>query len=215
MKKQKADYGLYLCTDRHTNGRLDFLQTIEQAIQGGCSVVQLREKECSTREFYRQAADVKTLTRQYNIPLIINDRIDVCMAANADGVHLGQEDLPVREARKILGQEKIIGASAHNLEEALKAWREGADYLGVGAIFGTKTKKNTVDTSIETLREICTQVPIPVVAIGGICIENVGQLKHTGISGVAVVSAIMAAKEPKRAAEELLIKVREVQNEGI
>ena len=215
MKKQKADYSLYLCTDRHTNGELDFLQTIEQAVQGGCSVVQLREKECSTREFYQRAAGIKELTRQYNIPLIINDRIDVCMAVNADGVHLGQEDLPVREARKILGQEKIIGVSAHNLEEALKAWREGADYLGVGAIFGTKTKKNTVDTSIETLREICMQVPIPVVAIGGICIDNVKRLKHTGISGVAVVSAIMGAKEPKRAAEELLIKIREVQNEGI
>lgn len=215
MKKQKADYCLYLCTDRHTNGKLDFLQTIEQALQGGCSVVQLREKECNTREFYQRAAGIKILTDQYNIPLIINDRIDVCMAVNADGVHLGQEDMPVEEARKILGDEKIIGVSAHNLEEALKAWREGADYLGVGAIFGTKTKKNTVDTSIETLREICSQVPIPVVAIGGISIDNIVQLKHTGISGVAVVSALMAAEEPKRAAAELLIKVREVQNEGI
>ncbi len=215
MEKQKADYCLYLCTDRHTNGKLDFLQTIEQALQGGCSVVQLREKECATREFYQQAADVKALTDQYNIPLIINDRIDVCMAVNADGVHLGQEDMPVKEARKILGDEKIIGVSAHNLEEALQAWKEGADYLGVGAIFGTKTKKNTVDTSVEILREICLQVPIPVVAIGGISIENVVQLKHTGIDGVAVVSAIMAAAEPKRAAAELLIKVREVRNEGI
>lgn len=215
MEKQKADYCLYLCTDRHTNGKLDFLQTVEQAMQGGCSVVQLREKECATRELYQQAADVKALTDQYNIPLIINDRIDVCMAVNADGVHLGQEDMPVKEARKILGDEKIIGVSAHNLEEALQAWKEGADYLGVGAIFGTKTKKNTVDTSIETLREICLQVPIPVVAIGGISIENLVQLKHTGIDGVAVVSAIMAAAEPKRAAAELLIKVREVRNEGI
>lgn len=215
MEKQKADYCLYLCTDRHTNGKLDFLQTIEQALQGGCSVVQLREKECTTREFYQRAADVKALADQYNIPLIINDRIDVCMAVNADGVHLGQEDMPVKEARKILGDEKIIGVSAHNLEEALQAWKEGADYLGVGAIFGTKTKKNTVDTSIETLREICLQVPIPVVAIGGISTENVVQLKHTGIDGVAIVSAIMAAAEPKRAAAELLIKVREVRNEGI
>lgn len=215
MERQKADYCLYLCTDRHTNGKLDFLQTVEQALQGGCSVVQLREKECATREFYQRAADVKALTDQYNIPLIINDRIDVCMAVNADGVHLGQEDMPVKEARKILGDEKIIGVSAHNLEEALQAWKEGADYLGVGAIFGTKTKKNTVDTSVEILREICLQVPIPVVAIGGISIENVVQLKHTGIDGVAVVSAIMAAAEPKRAAAELLIKVREVRNEGI
>lgn len=215
MRKHKADYCLYLCTDRHTNGKLDFLQTIEQAVQGGCSVVQLREKECGTRELYQRAAVIKTLTDQYNIPLIINDRVDVCMAVNAHGVHLGQEDLPVRAARKILGEEKIIGVSAHNLEEALKAWNEGADYLGVGAIFGTKTKKNTVDTSIETLREICLQVPIPVVAIGGISIDNIVQLKDTGISGVAVVSAIMAAEEPKKAAAELLIKVREVQNEGV
>ncbi len=215
MKKRKADYCLYLCTDRHTNGKLDFLQIIEQALQGGCSVVQLREKECDTREFYQRATDIKTVTDRYHIPLIINDRIDVCMAVDADGVHLGQEDLPVREARKILGDEKIIGVSAHNIEEALKAWKEGADYLGVGAIFGTKTKKNTVDTSIETLKEICSRVPIPVVAIGGISADNIVQLKHTGINGVAVVSAIMTAEEPKRAAAELLIKVREVQNEGI
>lgn len=210
MNKQETDYSLYLCTDRHTNGTLTFLETVEQAVQGGCSVVQLREKECSTREFFQRAADIKAVTEKYNIPLIINDRIDVCMAVNADGVHLGQEDLPVAEARWILGEEKIIGASAHNLEEAVKAWKEGADYLGVGAIFGTNTKQNTVDTSIETLREICLQVPIPVVAIGGVCAANINQLKDSGISGVAVVSAIMVAEDPKKAAGELLMKVREM-----
>lgn len=215
MEKQETDYSLYLCTDRHTNGILTFQETVEQAVLGGCSVVQLREKECSTREFFQRAADIKAVTEKYNIPLIINDRIDVCMAVNADGVHLGQEDLPVAEARRILGEEKIIGVSAHNLEEALKAWQEGADYLGVGAIFGTNTKKNTTATSIEILKEICLQVPIPVVAIGGVCAVNIEQLKNSGVSGVAVVSAIMAAEAPKKAAAELLMKVREVQNEGI
>ena len=210
MNKKKMNYSLYLCTDRQIDGNYTFLETVEQAVQGGCSVVQLREKDCSTREFLKRAAGIKSVTEKYNIPLIINDRIDICMAVNADGVHLGQEDFPIAEARRILGEEKIIGASAHNLKEALTAWREGADYLGVGAIFSTNTKKNTVNTSISTLREICSQVPIPIVAIGGISADNIEQLRNSGISGVAVVSAIMAEKEPKKAAEELLMKVRKV-----
>lgn len=209
------DYTLYLCTDRKSMKLGNLEEVAEQAIMGGCSVIQLREKECSTREFFQTAKGIKSVTQKYNIPLIINDRIDIALAVGAEGVHLGQEDLPMAEARKLLGEDKIIGASAHNLEEALKAWKEGADYLGVGAIFGTKTKENAVITSIDTLREICTQVPIPVVAIGGVRGANIEQLKHTGISGVAVVSAIMASEQPKEAAAELLIRVREVQNEGI
>jgi thiamine-phosphate pyrophosphorylase len=215
MEKADIDYTLYLCTDRSFMKTKTLEETVEQAVQGGCSIVQLREKDCSTKEFLEQALRIKKTTQQYNVPLIINDRIDICMAADADGVHLGQEDMPVAQARKLLGEGKIIGASAHNVEEALKAWQDGADYLGVGAIFGTNTKKNTVDTSIETLKEICVKVPIPVVAIGGVGLSNIEKLAGSQIRGVAVVSAIMAEEDPKKAAEKLVIKVREVQNERI
>lgn len=213
MEKADIDYTLYLCTDRKFMKTETLEETVEQAVKGGCSVVQLREKDCTTKEFYELALRIKEVTQKYNIPLIIDDRIDICMAADADGVHLGQEDMPIVQARKLLGEEKIIGVSAHNVEEARKAWQEGADYLGVGAIFGTNTKKNTVDTSIETLREICVSVPIPVVAIGGVDLSNIARLAGSKIRGVAVVSAIMASEEPKAAAEKLVIKVREVQNE--
>lgn len=210
MEKADIDYTLYLCTDRNLMKTETLVETVEQAILGGCSVVQLREKECDTKEFFQLAKGIKQVTDKYNIPLIINDRIDIMLAVDAAGVHLGQEDMPLKEARGIIGENKIIGVSAHNLEEAKKAWEEGADYLGVGAIFGTKTKKNTVDTSIETLKEICHTVKIPVVAIGGIGLSNVYQLNGSGISGVAVVSAIMAAENVKEVAAELVRKVGEV-----
>ena len=210
MEKADIDYTLYLCTDRNLMKTETLAETVEQAILGGCSVVQLREKECDTKEFFQLAKGIKQVTDKYNIPLIINDRIDIMLAVDAAGVHLGQEDMPVKEARRIIGENKIIGVSAHNLEEAKKAWEEGADYLGVGAIFGTKTKKNTVDTSIETLKEICHIVKIPVVAIGGIGLSNIYQLNGSGISGVAVVSAIMAAENVKEVAAELVRKIGEV-----
>lgn len=210
MEKADIDYTLYLCTDRNLMKTETLAETVEQAILGGCSVVQLREKECDTKDFFQLAKGIKQVTDKYNIPLIINDRIDIMLAVDAAGVHLGQEDMPVKEARRIVGENKIIGVSAHNLEEAQKAWEEGADYLGVGAIFGTKTKKNTVDTSIETLKEICHTVKIPVVAIGGIGLSNIYQLNGSGISGVAVVSAIMAAENVKEVAAELVRKIGEV-----
>lgn len=210
MEKADIDYTLYLCTDRNLMKTETLAETVEQAILGGCSVVQLREKECDTKDFFQLAKGIKQVTDKYNIPLIINDRIDIMLAVDAAGVHLGQEDMPMKEARRIVGENKIIGVSAHNLEEAKKAWEEGADYLGVGAIFGTKTKKNTVDTSIETLKEICHTVKIPVVAIGGIGLSNIYQLNGSGISGVAVVSAIMAAENVKEVAAELVRKIGEV-----
>lgn len=215
MEKNEIDYTLYLCTDRSLMKGNDLKEVVEQAVLGGCSVIQLREKECSTKEFFELAKGIKSVTDKYNIPLIINDRIDIMMAVDADGVHLGQEDLPIQEARRILGENKLIGVSAHNMEEAVKAWREGADYLGVGAVFGTKTKKNTVDTSIDTLRDICEKINIPVVAIGGIGMSNLEQLRNSGISGIAVVSAIMAAENAELSSSELLKKVREVRNERI
>lgn len=210
MEKADIDYTLYLCTDRNLMKTETLAETVEQAILGGCSVVQLREKECDTKDFFQVAKGIKQVTDKYNIPLIINDRIDIMLSVDAAGVHLGQEDMPVKEARRIVGENKIIGVSAHNLEEAKKAWEEGADYLGVGAIFGTKTKKNTVDTSIETLKEICHTVKIPVVAIGGIGLSNIYQLNGSGISGVAVVSAIMVAENVKEVAAELVRKIGEV-----
>ena len=143
------------------------------------------------------------MTKGLSVPLIINDRVDVCLAVDADGVHLGQEDMEVSTARKLLGEDKIIGCSAHNLEEAEAAWHQGADYLGVGAIFSTNTKQNTVDTSIDVLKEICNLVKLPVVAIGGIGEDNVGQLAEANIKGIAVVSAIMAKEDSKLAAKRL------------
>lgn len=210
MNKEHIDYKLYLCTDRTLQKEKKLEEIVEQAVKGGCSVVQLREKECSTKEFIELARSVKKVTDRYGIPLIINDRIDIMMAVDADGVHLGQDDMMVRDARKLIGTEKIIGCSAHNLEEARRAYEEGADYLGVGAIFGTKTKKNTVDTSVETLKEICSKVDIPVVAIGGVNLSNLEKLANTGIKGVAVVSAIMGAQDSKKAAENIKIKLGEI-----
>lgn len=215
MKKADVDYTLYLCTDRKLIGTETLEQTVEQAVKGGCSVVQLREKNCSTREFLTIAEHIKSITTKYQVPFIINDRIDIMLAVDADGVHLGQEDMPVAKARELIGEEKIIGCSAHNLKEAVQAWKDGADYLGVGAIFGTSTKADASNTSIETLKEICDKVKLPVVAIGGINAANVEALAKTGIHGAAVVSAVMAAKNKKEAAEVMRMKVREVLNEGI
>lgn len=215
MKKTDVDYTLYLCTDRKLIGTETLEQAVEQAIQGGCSVIQLREKNCSTSEFFKIAENIKNITKKYQIPFIINDRIDIMLAVDADGVHLGQEDMPVARARELIGEDKIIGCSAHNLEEAVLAWQDGADYLGVGAIFGTSTKTDACNTSIETLKEICAKVNLPVVAIGGVNASNVGALAKTGIQGAAVVSAVMAAEDRKRAAEVMKMKVREVLNEGI
>lgn len=210
MEKSDIDYTLYLCTDRSCLGDKDFYETIRNAVFGGCSVVQLREKNIETREYIRIAKEVRKITREVSVPLIINDRVDVCMAVDADGVHLGQEDMEVSMARQILGPDKIIGCSAHNLKEAKKAWEDGADYLGVGAIFSTNTKKNTVDTSIDALKEICDTVKLPVVAIGGVKEDNVHLLAQIKIAGIAVVSAIMAKEDSKIAARKLRQLVGEI-----
>lgn len=208
--KAKIDYTLYLVTDR----RLMSCETIEQsvslAIAGGASVVQLREKDCSSREFYELALRVKRITEPAGVPLIINDRIDICMAADADGVHLGQSDIPCKEARRILGENKIIGVSAALPEEAARAQRDGADYLGVGAVFPTSTKTDTRPVTPDIIREIRKAVTIPFVVIGGVNPENIKTLYGLGINGAAVVSAIIsqpditaAAREMRKAAELL------------
>lgn len=203
MDKSKIDYTLYLVTDRRLMSCATIEETVECAIEGGVSVVQLREKDCTSREFYELALRVREITAPRGVPLIINDRIDICLAANADGVHLGQKDIPCAKARKILGADKIIGVSAALPEEARKAQADGADYLGVGAVFGTQTKLNTRPVTPEIIREIRAAVTIPFVAIGGINADNIAQLHGLGINGAAVVSAIVAQSDVTAAAKAL------------
>lgn len=199
----KIDYSLYLVTDRKDKTEQEFLNIIEESIKGGVTVIQIREKIANTQEFYNIALKVKEITTKYNVPLIINDRIDIALAIDADGVHIGQDDMPIKIARKLIGPNKILGVSAHNLKEAKKAKEKSADYLGVGAIFTTSTKNNAEDVSIDTLKSITESVDIPTVAIGGINLENAHKLSNTKIAGFSVVSAIMDANNPKIASEKL------------
>lgn len=197
------DYSLYLVTDRSLLKGRKLTKVIEEAIKGGVSLVQLREKSASSLEFYEIAKEVKEVTDKYNVPLIINDRIDIALAVDASGVHLGQSDIPCSIARKILPQGKIIGVSAHNLNEAEKALKDGADYLGCGAVFNTSTKKDVTTLSYEGLKEITDNINIPIVAIGGINENNIITLKGSGINGVAVVSSIIGKENVKGASEKL------------
>lgn len=194
---------LYFITDSTKYEKDEFLRRVEEALKGGVTLVQLREKERSTREYLELAKEVHEITLKYNVPLIIDDRLDVAMAADTEGVHLGQSDMPINIARKILGPDKIIGATAKTVPQALEAYEQGADYLGVGAIFPTTTKVKTILTSTDTLADICRAVPIPANAIGGLNKDNIDVLKGIPIAGVCVVSAIMKADDPKQAAVEL------------
>lgn len=203
MDKSKIDYSLYLCTDRSLMTAPTIEQAVNDAIKGGCTVVQLREKHATSREFYQLALSLKRITGYYGIPLIINDRLDIAAAVNAEGVHLGQKDLPADIARAVLGEEKIIGVSANNLQAAINAELDGADYIGVGAVFQTSTKTDTKPVTIDKLKEIRSAVKIPMVAIGGIKRSNISQLNGTGINGVAVVSAVIGSKNITAAAREL------------
>lgn len=191
MNKIKVDYSLYLVTDRKALGGRDLAQSVEQAIQGGVTLVQLREKSVSTREFLELASRVKEITTRYHIPLIINDRLDIALAIDADGLHIGQDDLPLNKARELFSH-KLIGVSASTLEEALLAQQQGADYVGVGAVFSTPTKTDAAEVSLDQLELIKKSITLPVVAIGGINETNLYQVMAKGIDGVAVVSAILA-----------------------
>ena len=203
MSEKQVDYSVYLVTERSYLNKLSLEDTIEEALKGGAGIVQLREKNMSTRDFWQLALDVKKITDQYRVPLLINDRLDIALAVEASGVHIGQEDMPVLVARKLLGPEKILGVSAGTLDEAFQAEQAGADYLGVGALFPTATKTDANPVSRSVLQQICSQVSIPVVGIGGINENTIGELKGTGIAGVAVVSAIMGKEDPKRATAHL------------
>ena len=194
---------LYFITDSTKYEKEEFLSRVESALQGGVTLVQIREKERTTREYMELASAVHDLTKKYNVPLIIDDRLDVAMAIDAEGVHLGQSDLPIGIARKIFGSDKIIGATAKTVEQATEAYEQGADYLGVGAIYPTTTKVKTILTSTDMLDKICHAVPIPANAIGGLNKDNIDVLKGIPIAGICVVSAIMKADDPKKAVEEL------------
>lgn len=197
------DYTLYLVTDRQLMNCDSLTEAVEQAILGGCTMIQLREKELSSLEFYNQAVAVKQVTDKYHIPLIINDRIDIAMAVQATGVHIGQHDLPAAAVRKVIGENMLLGVSASSIAEAIQAQQDGADYLGVGAMFPTGTKTDADSVSMEELQKIRTAVSLPIVVIGGINKGNAGRFKPMGIGGLAVVSAIIAQSDIKVAAAEL------------
>lgn len=199
---------MYFITDSTNYSEEDFLYRVEQALMGGITLLQLREKDKSTREYMDLAEKVHTLTKKYNVPLIIDDRVDVALAIDAEGVHVGQSDMPVSIARKLMGDDKIVGATTKTVEQAVEAYAQGADYLGVGAIYPTTTKVKTVLTSTETLGNICSAVPIPVNAIGGLNKDNIDVLKGIPIAGICVVSAIMKADDPKQAAVELQARAK-------
>ena len=197
------DYTLYLVTDRQLMSCDSLTEAVEQAILGGCTMIQLREKELSSLEFYNQAVAVKQVTDKYHIPLIINDRIDIAMAVQATGVHIGQHDLPAAAVRKVIGENMLLGVSASSIAEAIQAQQDGADYLGVGAMFPTGTKTDADSVSMEELQKIRTAVSLPIVVMGGINKGNAGRFKPMGIDGLAVVSAIIAQSDIKAAAAEL------------
>ena len=203
MKKEDIDYSVYLVTDHRNTTDEEFLNIIEEAIKGGTTIVQLREKTASTKEFYQLALKVKEITSKYDVPLLINDRIDIALAVDSDGVHIGQDDMPADIARKIIGKDKILGVSASTVAEAKKAEADGADYIGSGAVFPTATKDDADSVSKLQLKEIVHSIDIPVVAIGGITLENADTLKDTGIAGFSVVSAIMSADNPREASQKL------------
>ena len=204
------DSSLYFITDSSGFEESEFLYRVEQALQGGATLLQLREKDKSTREYIVLAEKVHNLTRKYNVPLIIDDRVDVALAIDAEGVHVGQSDMPVALARKLMGDQKIVGATTKTVEKAQEAYEQGADYLGVGAIYPTTTKVKTVLTSTDTLRDICSAVPIPVNAIGGLNKDTIDILEGIHIAGICVVSAIMKADDPKKATEELKARAKEL-----
>ena len=202
---------LYLVTDSTGLTEDVFLGKVEAALKEGVTILQLREKDKSTREYMNLASKVHKITKAYGVPLVIDDRLDVAMAVGTEGVHLGQSDMPIGVARKIVGDSMIIGATTKTVPQALEAYEQGADYLGVGAIYPTTTKVKTVLTSVDTLRDICGAVPIPVNAIGGLNKDNIDILKGVPIAGICVVSAIMKAQDSGKAAKELLEKFKEIR----
>lgn len=201
---------LYLVTNRYQDSVESFLEKVETACRSGVTIVQLREKNLTTNQYYQLAKQVKEITDAYQVPLIIDDRLDVCLAVDAAGLHIGDDELPVSVARQVLGSEKILGVTAKTVKRALEAEEGGANYLGTGAIFPTMTKENAPITLISTLKTICQRVAIPVVAIGGLTSENIDQLIGTGIAGVAVVRDLMQAEDIEAKTQAFLTKLDDI-----
>ena len=201
---------LYLVTNRYQDSLESFLEKIETACRSGVTIIQLREKNLTTNQYYQLAKQVKEITDAYQVPLIIDDRLDICLAVDAAGLHIGDDELPVSVARQVLGPDKILGVTAKTVKRALEAETSGADYLGTGAIFPTTTKENAPITLISTLKTICQTVAIPVVAIGGLTSENIDQLAETGIAGVAVVRDLMQAEDIEAKTQAVLTKLDDI-----
>ena len=201
---------LYLVTNRYQDSLESFLEKVDTACRSGVTIIQLREKNLTTNQYYQLAKQVKEITDAYQVPLIIDDRLDICLAVDAAGLHIGDDELPVSVARKVLGPEKILGVTAKTVKRALEAEEGGADYLGTGAIFPTTTKENAPITLISTLKTICQTVAIPVVAIGGLTSENIDQLTGTGIAGVAVVRDLMQAEDIEAKVHAFLTKLDDI-----
>lgn len=201
--KPDVNYKLYLVTERNLIKNTSLCKAVEEAIKGGVTLVQLREKNMSTLEFYNEAVNIKKVTDSYNVPLIINDRLDIALAVDAAGLHIGQSDMPAAIARKLLGVDKILGVSARTADEAIRAEKDGADYLGAGAVFPTASKNDAKVISLDVLKQIKEAVSIPVVAIGGINEKNAAMLKPSKIDGISVISAILGKDDIRNAAQKL------------
>ena len=213
MNCDKKDLLLYAVTDRSWLKGQTLCEQVEQALKGGVTFLQLREKELDDQEFFEEAQVIQKLCKKHQVPFLINDNVALAAKIGADGVHVGQSDMAAGEARAKLGPDRIIGVSARTVEEALEAQRQGADYLGVGAVFHTGSKSDAAEVDHQVLRDICRAVDIPVIAIGGITRDNVAQLKHSGICGIAVISAIFAQKNIEAAASELRMLTEEMVKE--
>lgn len=209
MNGSRIDCLLYAVTDRSWLNGDTLANQVKEAIAGGVTMVQLREKNTTKEEFLELATELRAVTKEADVPLLINDNVEIALACDADGVHVGQKDQDACEVRKLIGKDKVLGVSVQTVEQAFAAEENGADYLGVGAVFGTLTKADADTVSTEILHKICSAVSIPVVAIGGISKTNLSQLRHTGIAGVAVVSAIFAQENKKKAARDLMKELRE------
>lgn len=213
MKCDRKNLLLYAVTDRSWLGEQTLYEQVEEALKGGATFIQLREKELDEENFLKEAIEIKELCRRYHVPFVINDNVNIARKMDADGVHVGQSDMEAGDVRAVLGDEKILGVSAQTVEQAILAEQRGADYLGVGAVFPTGSKADAEDVSLETLKNICEAVDIPVIAIGGIGKNNVSQLRSSGICGVAVISAIFGAKDIRTATAELKTLTRQAVEE--
>lgn len=207
---KKEDLLLYAVTDRAWTGEQSLYEQCKDALEGGVTMLQLREKNLDEQSFYDEAVEIKKLCNEYGVPFIVNDNVDIGVRVGADGVHVGQSDMQASNVRSLIGENKILGVSAQTVEQAVKAQENGADYLGVGAVFPTGSKDDAEEITFDTLKAICDAVTIPVVAIGGVALDNIEKLKDSGIVGISVISAIFAAKDIKEATEDLYNKTKEI-----